>query len=98
MIGVRRATMERCADAAGYIGSAGHHSCSFDGMVSGGTRGRMGTVSKLIITTLLAWTFIVGPLAAVTAGISLVRSLYPASALTKPPDRPVGAPEFRGSV
>jgi hypothetical protein len=58
----------------------------------------MGTVSKLIITTLLAWAFIVGPLAAVTAGISLVRSFYPASALTKRPDNSVGAREFRGPV
>ena len=67
-------------------------------MVGGGTRGRMATSSKLIITTLLAWAFIVGPLAAVTAGISLVRSFYPASALTKPLDKAVAAPEFQGPV
>lgn len=58
----------------------------------------MGTFSKLMMTTLLAWAFIVGPLATIAAGITLVLPFYAASAVTKRPDKSVWAPELRGPV
>jgi hypothetical protein len=67
-------------------------------MLGGGKRGRMGTCRKLMITMLLAWVVVVGPLTTAAVGVTWVSSLYPASSSAKRSNNPVEASGLGGTA